>query len=93
MMDKGMKKHQFKASFLQHSAFFIVQLSHPYMTTGKTIALTRQAFVDKVMSLLFNILSRLIIAFLPRSMRLLISWLEPKKMKSVTVFIISPLLP
>ena len=65
-----------KASFLQHSAFFMVQLSHPYMTTGKTIALTRQTFVSKVMSLLFNMLSGLVIAFLPRSKRLLISWLQ-----------------
>ena len=81
-----------KASVLQHPAFFIVQLSHPYMTTGKTIALT--SFVGKIMSLLFNILSRLVIAFLPWSKRLLISWLqslsavilEPKKIKSVTVF-------
>ena len=75
----------------------MVQLSHPYMTTGKTIALTRQAFVSKVMSLLFNMLSRLVIAFLPRSKHLLISWLqsssavilEPKKLKSVTVSIVS----
>ena len=67
--------HSSKASTLQHSAFFIVQLSHPYMTTGKTIALTRWTFVGKVMSLLFNMLSRLIRAFLPRSKRLLISWL------------------
>ena len=81
-----LQNHSSKASILQHSAFFMVQLSHPYMTTGKTIALTRQAFVDKVMSLLFNMLSRLIIAFL-----LWISWLqspsavilEPKKIKSV----------
>ena len=65
-----------KASILQHSAFFTVQLSHPYMTTGKTIALTRRTFVGKVMSLLFNMLSRLVIAFLPRSKRLLISWLQ-----------------
>ena len=65
-----------KASILQHSAFFIVQLSHPYMTTGKTIALTRWTFVGKVMSLLFNMLSRLVITFLPRSKRLLISWLQ-----------------
>ena len=87
-----------KASVLRPSAFFIVQLSHPYMTTGKTIPLTRQTFVGKVMSLLFNMLSRLIIAFLPRSKRLLISWLqspsavilEPKKIKSVTVSIVSP---
>ena len=76
----------------------MVQLSHPYMTTGKTIALTRQTFVGKVMSLLFNMLSRLVIAFLPRSKRLLISWLqspfavifEPKKIKSATVSTVSP---
>ena len=81
--------HSSKASILLHSAFFIVQLSHPYMTTGKTIALTRQTFVGKVMSLLFNMLSKLVITFLPRSKRLLISWLqspsaeilEPKKKK------------
>ena len=87
-----------KASVLWCSAFFIVQLSHPYMTTGKTIALTRQTFVGKVMSLLYNMLSRLVIAFLPRSKRLLISWLqtpsamilEPKKMKSVPVSLVSP---
>ena len=71
-----LQHHSSKASILQLSAFFIVQLSHPYMTTGKTIALTRWTFVDKVMSLLFNMLSRLIIAFLPRSKRLLISWLQ-----------------
>ena len=65
-----------KASILQHSAFFTVQLSHPYMTTGKTIALTRGTFVGKVMSLLFNMLSRLVITLLPRSKRLLISWLQ-----------------
>ena len=65
-----------KASNLQHSAFFMVQLSHPYMTTGKTIALTRRTFVGKVMSLLFNTLSRLVIAFLPRNKRLSISWLQ-----------------
>ena len=65
-----------KTSILQHSAFFIVQLSHPYMTTGKTIALTRQTFVGKVTSLLFNMLSRLVITFLPRSKHLLISWLQ-----------------
>ena len=89
--------HSSKASILLCSAFFIVQLSHPYMTTGKTIALTRWTFVGKVMSLLFNMLSRLLIIFLPRSKRLLISWLqspsavilEPKKM-SVTVFTVSP---
>ena len=68
--------HNSKASILWHSAFFIVQLSHPYMTTGKTIALTRRTFVGKVMSLLFNKLSRLIITFLPRSKSLLISWLH-----------------
>ena len=68
--------HSSKASILQHSAFFMVQLSHPYMTTGKTIALTRWTFVVKVMSLLFNMLSRLVIAFLPRSKRLLMSWLQ-----------------
>ena len=87
-----------KASILLHSAFFIVQLSHPYMTTGKTIALTRQTFVGKVMSLLFNILSRLVITFLPRSKHLLISWLqspsamilEPPKIKSVSVSTVSP---
>ena len=67
--------HSSKASILLCLAFFIVQLSHPYMTTGKTIALTRQTFVDKVMSLLFNMLSRMVIAFLPRSKHLLISWL------------------
>ena len=68
--------HSSKASILQHSAFFIVQLSHPYMTTGKTIDLTRWTFVGKVMSLLFNMLSRLVIAFLPRSKCLLILWLQ-----------------
>ena len=68
--------HSSKASILRHSAFFTVQLSHPYMTTGKTVALTRWTFVDKVMSLLFNMLSRLVITFLPRSKRLLISWLQ-----------------
>ena len=68
--------HSSEASILQHSAFFTVQLSHPYMTTGKTIALTRRTFVGKVMSLVFNMLSRLIITFLPRSKRLLISWLQ-----------------
>ena len=86
------------ASILWCSAFFIVQLSHPYMNTGITIALTRWTFVDKDMSLLFNMLSRFVIAFLPRSKRLLISCLqlqsavilEPKKMKSVTVSIVSP---
>ena len=71
-----LQHHSSKASILQHLAFFTVQLSHPYMTTGKTIALTRQIFVGKVMSLLFNMLSRLVITFLPRSKRLLISWLQ-----------------
>ena len=71
-----LQHHSSKASSLQHSTFFIVQLSHPYMTTGKTIALTRWTFVGKVMSLVFNMLSRLVIAFLPRSKRLLISWLQ-----------------
>ena len=85
--------HSSKAAILWHSAFFIVQLSHPYMTTGKTIALTRRTFVDKVMSLLLNMPSGLVITFFPRSKRLLISWLqspsavilEPKKMMSATV--------
>ena len=93
-----LQHHSSKASILQHSAFFIVQLSHPYMTTGKTIALTRWTFVGKVMSLLFNVLSRLIITFLPRSKRLLISWLqspfavilEPRKIKSATVSTVFP---
>ena len=93
-----LEHHSSKASILWHSAFFIVQLSHPYMTTGKTIALTKLTFVGKVMSLLFNMLSRLVIAFLPRSKCLLISWLqspsavilEPKKIKSLTVSIVSP---
>ena len=71
-----LQHHSSKASILRHSAFFTVQLSHPYMTTGKTIALTRQTFVDKVMSLLLNMLSRLVITFLPRSKCLLISWLQ-----------------
>ena len=70
-----LQHHSSEASILLHSAFFIVQLSRPHMTTGKAIALTRQIFVDKVMSLRFNMLSRLVIAFLPRSKRLLISWL------------------
>ena len=89
--------HRSKASILRRSAFFIVQLSHPYMTTAKTITLTRQTFVGKVMSLLCIMLSRLVIAFFLRSKCLLISWLqspsavilEPKKIKSVTVFIVS----
>ena len=71
-----LQHHSSKASILQHSAFFIIQLSHPYTTTGKTIALTRQNFVDKIISLLFNKLSRLVIIFLPRSKHLLISWLQ-----------------
>ena len=71
-----LQHHSSKASILQHSAFFRVQLSHPYLPTGKTIALTRWNFVGKVMSLLFNMLSRLVLAFLPRSKRLLISWLQ-----------------
>ena len=96
-----LQHHSSKAAILQHSTFFIVQLSHPYMTTGKTIALTRWMFVGKVMSLLFNMLSRLIITFLPRSKHLLISWLqspsavilEPKKIKSDTVYTVSPFCP
>ena len=90
--------HSSKASILWCSAFFMVQLSHPYMTTGKAIALIRRTFVSKVMSLLFNMLSRLVIAFLPKSKHLLISWLqspsavilEPEKIKSVTVSTVSP---
>ena len=93
--------HSSKASILQHAAFFIVQLSHPYMTTGKTIALTRQTFVGKVMSLLFKMLSRLVITFLPRTKRLLISWLQspsavilqPPKIKSETVSLSPHLFP
>ena len=92
-----LQHHSSKVSILRPSASFIVQLSHPYMTTGKTIALTRWTFVGNVMSLLFNMLSRLVIAFLPRSKRLLISWLqspsavilEPKKIKSDTVSMVS----
>ena len=91
--------HSSKASILWRSAFFIVQLSHPYMTTGKTIALTRRTFVDKVKSRLFNVLSRLVITFLPRSKCLLISWLQspstvflgPQKIKSATVSTVSHL--
>ena len=71
-----LQHHSSKASILWHSAFFTVQLSHPYMTTGKTIALTRRTFVDKVMSLLLNMLSRLVVTFLPRSKHLLLSWLQ-----------------
>ena len=88
-----LQHHSSKASILQRSAFIIVQLSHPYMTTGKTIALTRWTFVDKVMSLLFNMLPRLVISFLPRSKRLLISWLqspsavilEPRKINKIII--------
>ena len=94
-----LQHHSSKASVLRCSAFFMVCLTHPYMTTGKTIALTRQTFVGKVMSLLFNTLSRLVITFLPRSKRLLILWLEspstvvfkPPKIKSVTVSTVSHL--
>ena len=90
-----LQHHSSKASILQRLAFVTVQLSHPYITTGKTIALTRRTFAGKVMSLLFNMLSRLVIAFLPRSKHLLISWLqspfavilEPKKIKSLSVSI------
>ena len=93
-----LQHHSSKASILPCSAFFTVQLSHPYMTTGKTVALIRWTFVGKVMSLLLNMLSRLVIAFLPRRKHLLISWLqsqsavilEPKKIKSVTVSTVSP---
>ena len=93
-----LQHHSSKASVLQHSAFFMVQISHPYMTTGKTIALTRQTFVGKVMSLLFTTLSRFVVAFLPKSRCLLILWLqspsavilEPKKRKSVAVSVVSP---
>ena len=93
-----LQHHSSKASILRHSASFIVQLSHPHMTTGKTIALTGWTFVGKVMSLLFNMLSWLVITFLPRSKHLLISWLqspssvilEPKKIKPLTVSIVSP---
>ena len=93
-----LQHHGSKASIFWHSAFLMVQLLHPYMTTGKTVALIRQTFVSKVMSLLCNILSTLVIAFLPRSKRLLISWLqspsavilEPEKIKSVNLSIVSP---
>ena len=104
LLSKGLSRvfllqyHSSKASVLQPSAFFMVQLSHPYMTTGKTIALTIWTFVGKVIALLFNMLSRFLIAFLPRSKHLLISWLqspsavilEPPKIKSFTVTIVSP---
>ena len=93
-----LQHHSSNTSNFWHSAFFIIQLSHPYMTTGKTIALTGQNFVGRVMSLLFNMLSKLVVTFLPRSKHLLISWLqspsavilEPKKVKSVTVSTVSP---
>ena len=93
-----LQHHSSKASILWHSAFFIFQLSQPYLTTGKTRALTRWTFVGKVISLLFNMLSRLVITFLPRSKSLLISWLqsptvvilEPRKIKSDTVSTVSP---
>jgi len=96
-----LQHHSSKTSILWLSAFFTVQLSHPYMTTGKTIALARQTFVGKVMSLLFNMLSRLVITFLPRSKHLLISWLqspsavilEPPKIKSDTVSTVSHQFP
>ena len=96
-----LQHHSSKASILQHSAFFIVQLSHPYMTTGKTTAFTIWTFVGKIMSLLFNIHSRFVIAILPRSNRLLISWLQspstvifkPKKMKSHSSHIFPSYLP
>ena len=93
-----LQHHSSKASILRRSALFIVQLSYPYMTTGEIIALTRLTFADKVMFLLFNMLSMLVITFLPRSKRLLISWLqspsavilEPPKIKSATVSTVSP---
>ena len=96
-----LQHYNLKAPILRCSASFVVQLSHPYITTGKTIALTRRTFVDKVMSLLFNMLSRLVIIFLPRSKRLLISWLQspsavilvPPKIKSATVSTVSPSFP
>ena len=97
-LESLLQHHSSKASILRCSAFFIVQLSHPYMTTGKAVTLTRQTFLGKVMSLLFNMLSRLVIAFVARSKHLLISWLqspsavilEPKNIKSVPVSIVSP---
>ena len=93
-----LQHHSSKESILRHSAFFIVQLSHPYVTSGKALALTRWTSVGKVMSLLFNMLFRLVITFLPRSKHLLISWLqspsaviwEPRKIKSETVYTVSP---
>ena len=94
-----LQHHRSKASIVQYSAFLIDQLSQPYMTTGKTIALTRWTFVGKAISLLFNTMSRFVTAFLPRSMHLLISWLqsphavtlEPKKIKSLTLSTVSHL--
>ena len=94
-----LQHHSSKASILWHSAFFLVQLSHPHTTTGKTLALTRQTSVSKVMPLFLNMLSRFVIVFLPRSKHLLILWLQsppalildPKKIKSLTVFIVSPI--
>ena len=96
-LESLLQHHSSKASVLQHLAFFMVQLSHPYMTTGKTIALTRRTCVGKVMSLLFNMLSRLVITFFPRNKHLLISWLqsqfamilEPPKIKSASVSFVS----
>ena len=95
-----LQHHSSKASILRHSAFLTVQLSHPYMTTGETITLTRWTFVGKIMSLLFNMLSRLVITFLPRSKHILISWqllqspsaviLEPPKINTDTVSTVSP---
>ena len=93
-----LQNYSVKTLILRPSTFFMVKLSHPYMTTGKNVALTRQTFVGKVMSLLFNMLSRLVLDFLPRSKCLLVSWLqspsavilEPPKIKSVTVSIVSP---
>ena len=93
-----LQHHSTKGSILRHSAFFIVQLSHPYVTTGKTIVLTRWTFVGKVMALLLNVLSRFVLAFLPRSKHLLISWLsspsevilEPPQIKSLTISIVFP---
>ena len=100
MQSKGLSRvfSNTTVQIISQSVFFMVQLSHPYMATGKTIALTRQTFVSNVMSLLFNMLSRLVIAFLPRSKCLLISWLrsksavilEPKKIRSATLSIVSP---
>ena len=103
LQSKGLSRVFSNTTFQKHQNFsaqlFIVQLSHPYVTTGKTIALTRQTFVSNIMSLLFNVLSRLVIDFLPRNKHLLISWLqspsavilEPKKIKFLTVSIVSPL--